>query len=327
MNYSWLQISGDTVKIAGGHFVKHDGYCQRLQVLFNVLYKIRSQIRHLRLEFTDGEPASFVGLDLLIKQILEQIQPETFVVVTNEFDYSNPAVTMEYFKTPFITDTQRVYVDHSQQLDSDACMFGAVFGRFSMERFLLAAHLGQHTNSMIIFQPNKQWVEFNFDGAEDLYAKELEWFNRYQLPSVALNHHHNGCVHWQESVENMEQIWSKYAIEIVAETNPHNRYWVTEKTTKCLISGKPFLLLAGCGSLEYLKQLGFQTFSSVVNEEYDQEPNINVRLEMICNEISRLSQNYDVETLTQLLQTQTEYNRQNYKSIAKSFVRNNDLVH
>jgi hypothetical protein len=184
---------------------------------------------------------------------------------------------------------------------------------------LLAAYLGQHTNSMIIFQPDKQWVEFDFDGVQELYAKELEWFNRYQLPAVALNHHHNGCVNWQESVENLGQIWSKYAVEVVAETNPHNPYWVTDKTTKCLISGKPFLLLAGCGSLEYLKQLGFQTFSPVINEEYDQEPNINARLEMICNEISRLWQTYDAATLAQLLQPYTEYNRQNYKLIEKKF--------
>lgn len=45
--------------------------------------------------------------------------------------------------------------------------------------------------------------------------------------------------------------------------------FITEKTIKPIIALKPFIILASKGYLEYLKSLGFKTFSKWFNEDYD----------------------------------------------------------
>lgn len=53
-------------------------------------------------------------------------------------------------------------------------------------------------------------------------------------------------------------------------------YWgdrthLTEKTFKAIALGMPFALVAPAGSLEYLREYGFQTFGDIWDESYDHE--------------------------------------------------------
>lgn len=80
-------------------------------------------------------------------------------------------------------------------------------------------------------------------------------------------------------------------ISIVLETVADNaKIHLTEKTLRPIACGHPFMLLAGPGSLEYLKSYGFKTFSPWINERYDQEPDIVRRIELVTNEMNRLRQ-------------------------------------
>ena len=58
---------------------------------------------------------------------------------------------------------------------------------------------------------------------------------------------------------------------------------ITEKTVKPLHLRHPFILLASSGTLEYLRKLGFKTFSKFWNEKYDQELDDNKRMQMVLN--------------------------------------------
>lgn len=49
----------------------------------------------------------------------------------------------------------------------------------------------------------------------------------------------------------------------------YNTQHLTEKIFKPIVSKQPFMLLAGPGTLEYLRGYGFKTFSSVIDESYD----------------------------------------------------------
>ena len=54
----------------------------------------------------------------------------------------------------------------------------------------------------------------------------------------------------------------------------------------------PFVLVAPAGSLEYLREYGFQTFAGVLDESYDQETNDILRVELVTkllNDIDNLS--------------------------------------
>ena len=59
------------------------------------------------------------------------------------------------------------------------------------------------------------------------------------------------------------------------------RTHLTEKTFKAIALEMPFVLVASAGSLEYLREYGFQTFSAVLDEDYDQETNDILRIEKV----------------------------------------------
>ena len=69
---------------------------------------------------------------------------------------------------------------------------------------------------------------------------------------------------------------------------------ITEKIDKCFSAGQPFILVAGAGYLEKLKELGFKTFSEFWDESYDNEQNYVKRMNMVkdvIHSISKLSIN------------------------------------
>jgi hypothetical protein len=80
---------------------------------------------------------------------------------------------------------------------------------------------------------------------------------------------------------------------VVSETNFYKKYgsspFLSEKTFKPIAEKHPFILLNRPGSLNKLKEIGYKTFSSVINEDYDNEEDDNKRLKMIVDEVIRLS--------------------------------------
>ena len=59
------------------------------------------------------------------------------------------------------------------------------------------------------------------------------------------------------------------------------RLHITEKTFKAIALEMPFVLVAPAGSLEYMRSYGFQTFSSVFDESYDNETDDIKRIEKV----------------------------------------------
>jgi hypothetical protein len=66
------------------------------------------------------------------------------------------------------------------------------------------------------------------------------------------------------------------------------RLHITEKTFKAIALEMPFVLVAPAGSLEYLRSYGFQTFSSVFDESYDQETDDVKRIERVTTLLKEL---------------------------------------
>lgn len=63
----------------------------------------------------------------------------------------------------------------------------------------------------------------------------------------------------------------------------------SEKVFKPIMMLHPFILLSRPYSLSMLRDRGYQTFNGIIDESYDQEENDNIRLEMILEEIKRIS--------------------------------------
>ena len=76
---------------------------------------------------------------------------------------------------------------------------------------------------------------------------------------------------------------------IVAETNPTTSNFLTEKTAKPLFEKKLFVLFGSQGLLARLHSMGYKTFSSIIDESYDQEPVDRKRWRMAFDQVVKLS--------------------------------------
>jgi hypothetical protein len=69
---------------------------------------------------------------------------------------------------------------------------------------------------------------------------------------------------------------------IVTESNFANPFALfSEKTVNAMKAGRPFIIASGTGTLEYLRQHGFKTFSDFWDESYDLETNHELRIQKI----------------------------------------------
>ena len=66
------------------------------------------------------------------------------------------------------------------------------------------------------------------------------------------------------------------------------RQHITEKTFKAIALEMPFVLVAPAGSLEYLREYGFQTFAGIFDESYDEETDDILRVEKVVKLLKEL---------------------------------------
>lgn len=77
---------------------------------------------------------------------------------------------------------------------------------------------------------------------------------------------------------------------VVNETTYHEGVpFLSEKIFKTIALGHPFILVSVPHSLQYLKQLGYKTYSEIINEDYDTIEDNGLRMIAIANEIERLT--------------------------------------
>lgn len=77
---------------------------------------------------------------------------------------------------------------------------------------------------------------------------------------------------------------------IVTETSfEDDNLFFTEKISKPIIGLQPFIVFSNKGFLKKLKEFGFKTFDSIIDESYDNEPNAVERFLLITEEIKKLS--------------------------------------
>jgi hypothetical protein len=80
-----------------------------------------------------------------------------------------------------------------------------------------------------------------------------------------------------------EKPYNESGISIVSETQVEDDMFITEKTWKPIILKQIFIILGPIGILKKLKDLGFKTFSSIFDESYDEEINIDKKISSIIN--------------------------------------------
>ena len=111
------------------------------------------------------------------------------------------------------------------------------------------------------------------------------------------------------------EVVSKTYFNVVTETH-HNiekdfdDLFITEKICKALIT-EPFIIVGNCGSLNYVKEKGFETYPELFDESYDLIENPNERLNFVLSEVERVC-NMDKNELEKIYKSvvwKIEHNR------------------
>jgi hypothetical protein len=169
--------------------------------------------------------------------------------------------------------------------DLDAAKFVGVLAgsRFSVARMRMCYELDKTftSNAFITYSHN-----YLFNNAEPYYQQELDWINTRKFNNdMAAGY---GIIDWRTGVVAYTKIWNQFQIEVICETDEYQNCWFTDKTAKCLCTGKPFLLLSGQHSLQNLKQMGFVTFDNWIDEHYDECVLPAQRIRAIINSLQKL---------------------------------------
>jgi len=128
--------------------------------------------------------------------------------------------------------------------------------------------------------------------------EDSEHYSTYQFVNsnfqiINYNLHNELTLNTHDSVASADYCGEDYAttgIEVVLETLFDDHRWhLTEKSLRPIACGQPFLLMAAPGSLQYLRQYGFETFDGLINETYDNVVDARQRLQAVITEMTRIS--------------------------------------
>jgi len=99
---------------------------------------------------------------------------------------------------------------------------------------------------------------------------------------------------------------------------------LTEKTTRALCLGMPFIMVSSPYSLKTLRDHGFKTFGDFWNEDYDEDIDWEVRFEKIKKIILEIS-HWTLEGCNKLYKQMIpilEHNRNRYLELNKEWTEN-----
>lgn len=103
--------------------------------------------------------------------------------------------------------------------------------------------------------------------------------------------HHCGYPYKKEWFEDTK-------ISLVSETfsghrECNNDFYITEKIVKAIGNRHPFVVLSTPHYLHNLRQLGYKTFSNLINEEYDTIENIDKRIDSAIDSVENYIKSYN----------------------------------
>ena len=128
-------------------------------------------------------------------------------------------------------------------------------------------------------------------------------------------HHKENFKRASSNYEVMKKFEDSAFISIITESlYESDTIFFSEKTTKYLALGKPFILFSSPHSLKKLHELGFKTFDKWWDESYDGEVDINKRTDKIINIVKEIS-TYSLDKLISIREDMQETLKHNHQII------------
>ena len=151
--------------------------------------------------------------------------------------------------------------------------FLCFYHRPTAARLGLAAYLhNKHKESTVLHFSAKDSVDFELD-------KLLQWdrstasMTASMIPELPIllgsdagHTNFNGYVY----SDPLTDLYQDILVDVVVESHvAGNTFFPTEKTVRSMLLKKPFIMFGSCNYLEYMRQMGFRTFSDFWDENYD----------------------------------------------------------
>lgn len=109
----------------------------------------------------------------------------------------------------------------------------------------------------------------------------------------------------------------KSLIEVVLETTTIVPF-ITEKTIRPLVFGKPFIIAGHRHLHGYLRDLGFRLFENIIDYSFDEIEDEELRMIGIVKELKRLTDNFTIEELYNATKQAVEFNKMKVQELAIS---------
>jgi hypothetical protein len=316
MSRQAIAITDNDIVILAEYFAIKDNTCANKEWLLDI-FSTHYNNQRITINADDGENLTASGFLEFLETVCEifKIDKKSVVVYTH-----NPQLTEPFtFKTKILgvfVSADRLIPSFEKNL-SNAKFVGTIIGRFTPTRMRLAYELDQAflKDNFIIFQSNYWWHQEPFI---EIYKTEQEWFANRTFDSDLVSVARSGRIPPDDAFQSYPNCWNQYQIEIVCETDPFGDFWFTEKLAKPLSTGKPFLLVSGPSTLERIKEMGFETFSSVIDETYDRESTPTKRIHAIVKSLQMLYNDTSKSEKINELYRIAERNQKYYKKFANT---------
>lgn len=317
-----FEISDKIITINLCYLVLKDYALRHTEVTVNIFSKYyKDQI--IKFIAEDGENLVYTGF----LNFLEHLQKMFNIPNTSIEFYSVLPVPSKYKHIPIdysIFKKTKHYlgsIDNQVINDLQAAKFVGVLNgsRVSLNRLLMCYELGiafPDDYHMTMGADIEDTLKF-FNPFRDVYADEIAWFRQKKFVDSDLDI--GELPNWRKVLPVYEKIKNLYAIEVVMETDEYNNQWLTEKSARVLAGGKPFVMLSGKDSLCFLKDLGYKTFSEVIDESYDNAVSPYARIQGIIKSLTELYTSPNKNEKILKMYEIAEYNKQAYLALTSPF--------
>jgi hypothetical protein len=174
-------------------------------------------------------------------------------------------------------------IDSSLHTWNTKSIFGTLYARPIWHRLGLTAYLLSHhaDKSAVGFLADPQNInERDLSEIKELYYHHPERLQNYTniMNQLPLKHqgvaeyfrHHAELGPVDGPIQAAEHVYQNFLIDIVSESfTTGDSFFITEKTVRSMMLKKPMIVMGSRNYLDYLHQMGFQTFNDFWDENYD----------------------------------------------------------
>ena len=122
------------------------------------------------------------------------------------------------------------------------------------------------------------------------YNTNLKFFSKELIDSLPLKFDSTNLNKNQAFDLTIQDYLNTYISVVTETTFIKNEIFISEKICKPLFALHPFIIVSCPGFLKFLKSIGYKTFSKWIDESYDNEINLNKRINKITNQIKILTE-------------------------------------